>query len=210
MESLPPRRKPRRTVLRAVFGFPKSIHDRQSIQLSKAIFVSSPRGAVHLRRCAPPKSSTVEHSYRRYSSPLFLQDCSGRHRGSGHPHADFDGHTQQRNSLTNRQNIRCCGSHDKKRYTNLRPVRTNWHGGRTKACTNVLNSRPSSQRSSSRCRSCQRPGASGNCNANHAFRFQANAVITMYAQLLSNVSTGAWKLRRSSMSCKQVRSHSPL
>jgi hypothetical protein len=47
MESLPPRRKPRRTVLRAVFGFPKSIQDHQSIQLSKSVFVSSPRGAVH-------------------------------------------------------------------------------------------------------------------------------------------------------------------
>jgi putative transposase len=46
MESLPARRKPRRSVLRAVFGFPKSIRDPQSVQLSKPVFVSSPRGAV--------------------------------------------------------------------------------------------------------------------------------------------------------------------
>ena len=46
MERLSPEGTPQRSVLRAVFGFPKSRCDHQSIQLSKPVFVSSPRGAV--------------------------------------------------------------------------------------------------------------------------------------------------------------------
>ena len=58
------------------------------------------------------------------------------------------------------------------------------------ALMNVLNSMPNSQALSARCCSAQRP-VSGNIKAAHAFMFQARLVIAMYAQLLTNVSTGA-------------------
>ena len=76
-----------------------------------------------------------------------------------------------------------------------RPVRTIWHGIRMNALRNVLNSMPKIVALSSRWRSLHRPGASVGHNAHQAFRFQANDVISMYAQLLSNVSTGAVRAR---------------
>src|SRR6185437_14431022 len=51
------------------------------------------------------------------------------------------------------------------------------------------------------CFSCQRPGCSGNNNAHHAFKFHANAVITMYAPLLSKLSTAARKARTPPCNC---------
>ena len=56
---------------------------------------------------------------------------------------------------------------------------------------NVFNSMPNNQRFSARCFSDQRP-VSGSINAAQALRFQAKLVITMYAQLLNSVSTGAY------------------
>ena len=61
-----------------------------------------------------------------------------------------------------------------------------------KAFTKRLNSIRNSMRFSRRCRSRQR-GDSGIDKASHAFKFQANEVMTMYAQLLSSVSTGECK-----------------
>ena len=58
------------------------------------------------------------------------------------------------------------------------------------ACTNALNSIPSSHNLSARYFSAQRP-VSGKRRAAQAFRFQARLVMTMYAQLLSRLSTGA-------------------
>src|SRR5438445_3294232 len=58
-----------------------------------------------------------------------------------------------------------------------------------KAFTNVLNSICRTHCFSARCLSCQRPGGSGSDKAHHAFRFQARAVMTMYAQLLTRLST---------------------
>ena len=72
---------------------------------------------------------------------------------------------------------------------------------RTKAFTKVLNSIFSTHSLSARCWSCQRPGSSGSDKAHQAFRFQANAVITMYAQLLTRLSTGAVNARTPPSNC---------
>jgi hypothetical protein len=87
------------------------------------------------------------------------------------------------------------GFQDNSRYTNLPPVRSTWHGRRTKAFTNDLNSGPSTHAFSSQRFSPQRPPGSGKDSAHHALRFHARAVITMYAQLLSSVSVGAFSAR---------------
>ncbi len=67
--------------------------------------------------------------------------------------------------------------------------------------TKVLNSNFNTQRFSARCFSTQRPGRSGNSNAHHAFRSQASAVMTMYAQLLTRLSTGARSARTPPANC---------
>src|ERR1700677_1477110 len=67
--------------------------------------------------------------------------------------------------------------------------------------TKVLNSRPNNQRFSVRYFSYQTPDAVGISNADHAFRSQANAVMTMYAQLLVRLSTGARNARTPPPNC---------
>src|ERR1700733_13681858 len=70
-----------------------------------------------------------------------------------------------------------------------RDVLTTWQGSWISATQNVLNSILSSDRFSARCFSDQRP-FSGTSNAAHAFRLHARLALTMYAQLLTRVSTG--------------------
>src|SRR3954469_21961072 len=108
---------------------------------------------------------------------------------------------QQRSALTTRKKMGRWGFQPKSRYTNFRPVRITWHGKHTNAFTKVLNSNPSTHPFSSRRCSAQRPAGSGNASAHHAFRFHARAVITMYAQLLSNVSEGAFSARTPLCNC---------
>jgi hypothetical protein len=101
--------------------------------------------------------------------------------------------TYRRRRDSKRKKIDRCGFQPRMRNTIWRAVRITWHGIKLKAFTNVLNSMPSTRRLSSRCRSCQRPGASGSISAHHALSVHANAVITIHAQLLSKVFTGACK-----------------
>src|SRR5512135_2006291 len=70
-----------------------------------------------------------------------------------------------------------------------RPARTTWHGTWVNATQNVENSIRNSDRFSARCFSAHR-GCSGTSNAAHAFRLHARPAITMYAQLLTRLSTG--------------------
>src|ERR687890_36327 len=72
----------------------------------------------------------------------------------------------------------------------VRPaVLTIWHGTWIIATQNVLNSIRSSERFSARYFSAHRP-VSGSTRALHAFRLHARLAITMYAQLLTKLSTG--------------------
>ena len=87
------------------------------------------------------------------------------------------------------------------RYTNFRPVRTIWHGSSTKAFTNVLELQPQHPLFLPAMLFLPAARRSGNARANQAFKFQAKAVITMYAQLLSSVSTGACKARTPPFNC---------
>src|SRR5262249_12033858 len=112
------------------------------------------------------------------------------------PDSDFQFVSRQQRSWSSKRNkIGKWGFQPNNRYTHRRPVRTIWHGIRTKALTNVLNSKPSTHRFSAWCFSCQHPGSSGSNNAHPAFRSQGNAVITMKAQLLARLFTGARKAR---------------
>ena len=65
------------------------------------------------------------------------------------------------------------------------------HADETEAIQNVRNSMVRTHCFCAAWRSCHRPGGSNSINAHHALRFQARAVITMYAPLLVNASTGA-------------------
>src|SRR5512135_3935505 len=72
----------------------------------------------------------------------------------------------------------------------IRPaVRTIWQGTWIKATQNVVNSIRSSDRFSIRYFSAHRP-CSGSTKALHAFRLHARLAITMYAPLLTRLSTG--------------------
>src|SRR3954447_26743971 len=72
----------------------------------------------------------------------------------------------------------------------IRPaVLTIWQGTWIIATQNVLNSIRSRERFSARYFSAHRP-PSGRTRALHAFRLQASDAITMYAQLLTRLSTG--------------------
>src|SRR5260370_32058795 len=68
---------------------------------------------------------------------------------------------------------------------------------------NVRNSMRNTFSFCSACFSRQRPLGSGNDSANQALRFQACAVISMYAQLLNKVFSGARKARRA-RSCAKI------
>ena len=90
---------------------------------------------------------------------------------------------------TSRRKTPCHGFQDSKRYTRRRPLRTIWQGISIIAARNVLNSIRNSVRFWIRCsRACR--GVSGTSNAAHAFRLQARLAMTMYAQLLTRLSTG--------------------
>src|SRR5262249_33931 len=108
---------------------------------------------------------------------------------------------QQRSADVRRKKIDRCGFQPNNRYTNFPAVRTTWHGRRTNALRNALHSRPGTHASSGRRPSAQRPAGSGRASAHQAFRFHARAVITMYAQLLSSVSDGAFSARTPPCSC---------
>ena len=68
-------------------------------------------------------------------------------------------------------------------------MRMIWHGTRTKAFRNVLNSIRKTSVFSARYFSRHRP-RSGNSNANQALNVQAIEAITMYAQLLTKSPLG--------------------
>src|SRR5512142_1920959 len=93
------------------------------------------------------------------------------------------------NRSTNRRNTPCHGFHDSSRYTIRPALLTIWHGTWINATQNVLNSIRSNDRFSARCLSAHRE-CSGSSNDAHAFRLHARLAITMYAQLLTKLSTG--------------------
>ena len=137
----------------------------------------------------PPSSVSA------FSAPFPVLFLGRGQHGPEHPDSGFRaaaGSTQPRpcNRSTSRRNTPCHGFHDNSRYTIRRAVRTIWHGTWIIATQNVVNSirkqrpllRPVLLR-------CQRP-CSGSSSAAHAFRLQARHAITMYAQLLTRLSTG--------------------
>src|SRR5271165_5582424 len=90
---------------------------------------------------------------------------------------------------TSRRKTPCHGFQDSKRYTRRRPLRTIWQEISIIAARNVLNSIRNSVRFWIRCsRACR--DVSGTSNTAHAFRLQARLAMTMYAQLLTRLSTG--------------------
>src|SRR5205823_18449 len=93
------------------------------------------------------------------------------------------------NRSTSLRNTPCHGFHDSNRYTSRRDVRTTWQGTWIIATQNVPNSIRSNDPFSARCFLLHRP-FSGSSNAAHAFRLHARLAITMYAQLLTRLSTG--------------------
>src|SRR5262249_13341865 len=130
-----------------------------------------------------------------------LPQGSSRRSGPGHPHPGFeDTVAQHRSAWTTRRNTPCHSFHDSSRSTSRRPPRTTWHGIWMIAATNRLNSIRKSVRFCSRCAATCR-GCSGTDSANHAFRFHARAVITMYAQLLVRLSTAARNAWAPPLSC---------
>ena len=136
-----------------------------------------------------------------HDSHLLPAGCSRRRGGSEHPDSDFQAacvSTAARPPAGRRS--AGTGSTTTTDTPACRPLRTIWHGSTHERIHKRLELQPQHPRFSSRCRSCQRPGASGSISAHHAFRFHANAVITMYAQLLSRLSTGhATPARRSAI-----------
>jgi DNA invertase Pin-like site-specific DNA recombinase len=73
-------------VLRAVFGFPKSVQDHQSIQLSKPVFAPSPRGAVHLRT----QRAQLEHDVAHLDGTVVAWYGGQEHATPGWEHQELD------------------------------------------------------------------------------------------------------------------------
>src|SRR5262249_27110959 len=142
----------------------------------------------------PGISTPVAPPLTPLAMPHPLSWLEGPH-GSGHPDPDFSRsllqHNQQPcNRSTNRRNIPSHAFHDSSRSITRLPLRMTWHGIAITAARKVANSIPNSACFSARCSAACR-GSSGTHSAAHAFRLQANEAITMYAQLLTRLSTGA-------------------
>src|SRR4051794_31088272 len=128
-----------------------------------------------------------------HSSPHRLSSVRRQH-GPEHPDPGFRSPNSQHSRRpcsrsTSRRNTPCHGFHDSSRYTTRPAVLTIWHGTWIIATQNVLNSIRSNDRFSSRYFFDHRP-CSGSTRALHAFRLHASDAITMYAQLLTRLSTG--------------------
>src|SRR3954470_5842074 len=128
-----------------------------------------------------------------HSSRHRLSSVRCRH-GPEHPDSGFRSPPVQHNRRpcnrsTSLRKTPCHGFHDSSRYTPRPAVLTIWHGTWIIATQNVLNSTRSNDRFSSRYFFDHRP-CSGSTRALHAFGLHASDAITMYAQLLTRLSTG--------------------
>src|SRR3954451_15031465 len=144
-----------------------------------------PRAGSSSPGCACPH---LDRSSRHRLSPV------RRLHGPERPDSGFATPRGQHNRRpcsrsTSLTNAHCHGFHDSNRNTTRRDVRTTWHGTWISATQNVLNSIRNSDRFSARYFSAHRP-PSGRTRALHAFRLHASDAITIYAQLLTRLSTG--------------------